>query len=47
MDILNSNFTTQKYFFRPLNTFGSEINNFQFSSTNHKIPLLTPLIKTC
>ena len=47
MDKIDSNFTTEKYFFSSLNTFGSEMDNFRFSSTNHKTPLLTPLIKTC
>ena len=47
MDKFDSNFTTLKYVFRPLNTFGSEMVNFSLSSTNHKTPLLTPLIKTC
>ena len=45
MDKFDNSFTTLKYFFRPLNTFGSEMNNFRFSSTNHKTPLLTPLVK--
>ena len=47
MGKFDSNFATRKYFLRPLNTFDSEMDNFRFSSTNHKTPLLTPLIKTC
>ena len=45
MDKFDNCFTTLKYFFRPLNTFGSGVDNFRFSSTNHKTLLLTPLVR--
>ena len=35
MDKFDSNFTTEKYFFRPLNILYSEMDNFRFSSSNH------------